>query len=406
MRARLIQGKASSGYSRCGRTDKGVSALCQVVALQVRSKYLSTYEGLLPASPYGSVEVAGRPVTEYNYCNILNQLLPPAIRTLAWVPVTEKFSARFSCESRTYRYFFHKKGRDLSRMRQAAQAFVGDHDFRNFAKMDAANVSNFRRVIKFVRVEEMGSSSDDYTQMCVFEVSGYAFLYHMVRCMVSVLFMVGEGKEEASVINEMLDINKVPGRPLYKLAPDLPLVLHNCGYRSLDFSYSPAVLWRLQGHVGDMWEEATLKAARLQNALEYFGTALVKRKIVKAELLGSANKAQRAALNAMDLPDWESEEEITWSQAVLLLKALGLTPEGAGASGSKNQSCGLAPWKKLLERPREKTYEERVVTMKGCKKERFDKNQSYKEGKQEGEAMSAAEWEAHCCALRDQGNVM
>lgn len=32
-------------------------------------------------------------------------------------------------------------------MREGAQKFVGEHDFRNFCKMDAANVHNFRRHI-------------------------------------------------------------------------------------------------------------------------------------------------------------------------------------------------------------------------------------------------------------------
>ncbi len=33
-------------------------------------------------------------------------------------------------------------------------------------------------------------------QVCIFEVTGKAFLWHMIRCMMSVLFMVGEGKED------------------------------------------------------------------------------------------------------------------------------------------------------------------------------------------------------------------
>ena len=46
----------------------------------------------------GTVEV-----TEIDYCGVLNRVLPPDIRALAWAPVTEDFSARFSCSDRTYR---------------------------------------------------------------------------------------------------------------------------------------------------------------------------------------------------------------------------------------------------------------------------------------------------------------
>lgn len=42
-------------------------------------------------------------LTEIDYCGILNRVLPPDVRALAWAPVTEGFSARFSCSDRTYR---------------------------------------------------------------------------------------------------------------------------------------------------------------------------------------------------------------------------------------------------------------------------------------------------------------
>lgn len=42
-------------------------------------------------------------VVEIDYCGILNRVLPPDVRALAWAPVTEGFSARFSCSDRTYR---------------------------------------------------------------------------------------------------------------------------------------------------------------------------------------------------------------------------------------------------------------------------------------------------------------
>jgi hypothetical protein len=38
-KAKLIDSRATSGYSRCGRTDKGVSAVGQVVALQLKSAF-------------------------------------------------------------------------------------------------------------------------------------------------------------------------------------------------------------------------------------------------------------------------------------------------------------------------------------------------------------------------------
>lgn len=57
-------------------------------------------------SPEIAAAQAGKVVTrvaEMDYCGMLNKVLPPDIRALAWAPVTEGFSARFSCSDRTYR---------------------------------------------------------------------------------------------------------------------------------------------------------------------------------------------------------------------------------------------------------------------------------------------------------------
>jgi hypothetical protein len=48
--------------------------------------------------------------------------------------------------------------------------------------------------------------------------------------MVSVLFLVGQLREEPSIIEMLLDIKNTPGKPQYDMADDLPLVLWDCGY--------------------------------------------------------------------------------------------------------------------------------------------------------------------------------
>lgn len=84
-------------FSRCGRTDKGVSAMNQVISLHVRSN--------LTREEQQDEENDGR---EIDYVHILNQLLPDDIRISAVClrPPTN-FDARFSCQYRHYRYLFH-----------------------------------------------------------------------------------------------------------------------------------------------------------------------------------------------------------------------------------------------------------------------------------------------------------
>ncbi|CAN0067146.1 unnamed protein product [Ectocarpus fasciculatus] len=78
---------------------------------------------------------AGGEIAEIDYCGILNRVLPPGVRALAWAPVTEGFSARFSCSDRTYRYFFMARDMDIKAMDEAASKIVGSHDFRNLCKI-------------------------------------------------------------------------------------------------------------------------------------------------------------------------------------------------------------------------------------------------------------------------------
>lgn len=50
---------------------------------------------------------------ELNYCKMLNSLLPKDIRIIAWSPVKKDYSARFDCESRTYKYWFPRADLDV-----------------------------------------------------------------------------------------------------------------------------------------------------------------------------------------------------------------------------------------------------------------------------------------------------
>ena len=156
----LVKDRPSSKYSRCGRTDKGVSAYGQVVGLSVRSAIplrdgegYEVMEDRLPRNSYQgcSVLIKGkgddgggceeRVLREMDFCKVLNGLLPEEIRAIGWCPVTDGFSARFSAKDRTYRYFFAERDLNISAMNDGLSKIVGEHDFRNLAKMDTENVT-------------------------------------------------------------------------------------------------------------------------------------------------------------------------------------------------------------------------------------------------------------------------
>jgi tRNA pseudouridine(38-40) synthase len=73
-----------SQYSKCGRTDKGVSALANVISLWLRQVYSFSFYFSFFRSPAFS-----------DYCKMLNHCLPPDIRILQYAPVPYDFDARF-----------------------------------------------------------------------------------------------------------------------------------------------------------------------------------------------------------------------------------------------------------------------------------------------------------------------
>ncbi len=133
-RTRLVVDRESCRWSCGGRTDKGVSALGQVVALKVRS---NMPRGHAPADGDGDAggggsgggegggaeggggvsEGGAKPWSEIDYVGVINRCLPDDIRVLGWAPVRDDFSARFSADCRTYKYFFMARRDAISRER-------------------------------------------------------------------------------------------------------------------------------------------------------------------------------------------------------------------------------------------------------------------------------------------------
>ncbi|XP_042454481.1 tRNA pseudouridine(38/39) synthase-like isoform X1 [Zingiber officinale] len=260
-RTKLMVGtKESSGYSRCGRTDKGVSSSGQVISLYLRSNLKDA--GGNTVNQMSTLEQK----CEIDYVRVLNRVLPGDIRVVGWCPVPTDFHSRFSCLSREYRYLFWKGNLDILAMKQAAGKFIGEYDFRNFCKMDAANVNNYRRKITFFDISlSKKRYADD--ELWAMTVRGSAFLWHQVRCMVAVLFMIGQGLESPDVINALLDTIKTPRKPQYNMAPEAPLILRFCEFENLEFICSPDASRALHEHLKSEVQRYILQAAIFDEAL-------------------------------------------------------------------------------------------------------------------------------------------
>ncbi|CAI5759767.1 unnamed protein product [Candida verbasci] len=207
-------------YSKCGRTDKGVSALNQVISINLRSN-LTPEEQMKPEND----------IKELDYISILNANLPEDIRIheICLRPPKD-FDARFSCEYRHYKYFFKKNDLDIDLMQKGADSYLGVHDFRNFCKLDGSKqLTNFTREIFKSEIVHL---IDDYYY---FNLQGNAFLWHQVRCMIGILLLVGQKLESPEIVSDLMNIDKFSTKPVYEMANDIPLVLYDCIFPEMEW---------------------------------------------------------------------------------------------------------------------------------------------------------------------------
>ncbi|KAF9578998.1 tRNA pseudouridine synthase 3, partial [Lunasporangiospora selenospora] len=315
---RLIDDPQNCDYSRCGRTDRGVSGLGQVVALTVRSSLPKDSPFVIQPKPEG--EEGGATETDKNnveqkteeeqerewavleaeestkgelaYISMINRLLPPDIRVLAWTPVPEDFNARFNCDWREYKYFFPRGTIDIDRMRLGAKKYLGAHDFRNFCKFDnTKEITNYERVVLDIRIDPVpGYEFPEHSGRQFYELTlrGTAFLWHQVRCMMSVLFTIGHGLEEPEVIDALMDVENCPAKPTYDMASDLPLVLYDCHFKR--------VKWLYQTEVG-VSSQNDMMAMRLYRSMEDAWSSHMIKSLMYSRLLSRMDQATLLNIN-------------------------------------------------------------------------------------------------------------
>lgn len=172
-----------------GRTDTGVHAAFQVVHFD-----------------------SGAQRVERAWLLGTNTHLPKSAVARWVMPVADDFHARFSAQSRRYRYTIINRfvrpaiGRerlswirrplDVDRMQQASRCLIGLHDFTSFRTVACQAHSPVRdlRRIEF-------SQEHDLIHM---DIEANGFLHHMVRNIIGSLMEVGHGAQPVEWIAEVL----------------------------------------------------------------------------------------------------------------------------------------------------------------------------------------------------------
>ncbi|RZN36996.1 MAG: tRNA pseudouridine(38-40) synthase TruA [Methanophagales archaeon ANME-1-THS] len=237
----IMRDRASSNYAAAGRTDKGVHALGQVVSFD------TAYPNLTP--------------------RMINSLLPDDIWIIAIAKPPQGFHARRDAISRAYRYFLAVHPAlelDITRMREAAELFIGAHDFSNFAqpsdqdrKEDVPGCHTTIREVKRLEVV-----SDKTRSFIIIDIEADGFLRKMVRKIVSALKLVGSGTKAKSWVEDLLELRITDQ---IEPVPAFGLLLKAVVYHGLEF-------------VEDGYAKRRI-AARIQENLRFHATM--------AEVLGT-----------------------------------------------------------------------------------------------------------------------
>ena len=172
----------------CSRTDSGVHAnmfCCTVTKKGENSLYTEIATEKIP-----------RAMTAH---------LSPDVAVYCAEWVSDEFHPRYDVEYKEYEYLICNaavrdpflEGRswyiaqkftdaDIERMNEAAESFVGEHDFTAFMAL-GSTVQSTVRCVKYAIVEKVGD-------VIKFRVAADGFLYNMVRIMTGTLVAVAQGK--------------------------------------------------------------------------------------------------------------------------------------------------------------------------------------------------------------------
>lgn len=175
----------------CGRTDAGVHALRYCANFKTDSRI-----------PIDRFPLAA------------NTHLPADISVFDAVEAPEDFNAILSCEKKEYVYklcnsrindpFLHKRAcffpspLKFEKMQEAAQAFVGEHDFRAVRSVGTETKTTVRRVYWCDMVKE--------GDLMTMAVCANGFLYNMARAIMGTIVYAGLGKLEPADIPSLLEL--------------------------------------------------------------------------------------------------------------------------------------------------------------------------------------------------------
>ena len=199
----LIEDTKESFFRSASRTDKNVSALCNIVA-------------------FNTIASKGR-IME---C-LSNELTD--ITTYGIAEVESDFNPRY-VKMRQYRYYLLSSDLDIEKIVTTSSFFTGEHNFSNFAKLES-----FKDPIRTIDNIVFNLEND----FLIIDFYAQTFLWHQIRIIISALEKVGSGKLEKEQI--LAALNNPDNKVDFGLSSAKPLVLMDIIY-DFKFEYDKNLL--------------------------------------------------------------------------------------------------------------------------------------------------------------------
>ncbi|KAM4036882.1 pseudouridylate synthase 1 homolog isoform 1-T3 [Anomaloglossus baeobatrachus] len=198
-------------FQRCARTDKGVSALAQVISVKLFENGVNPVE-------------------------TINSYLPSEIRVTGVKRATTGFNSKIMCDARTYSYTlptfalsrdpssvpdssFRLPREDFHHVNRLLSFYKGTHSFHNFTRGKLSDDPSARRHIYQISCSEpFVRHGVEFARILI---KGQSFMMHQIRKMVGLIIAVVKGAATPELLPLSVRINKTN----LPLAPALGLVL-------------------------------------------------------------------------------------------------------------------------------------------------------------------------------------
>lgn len=221
-------------FQRAARTDKGVSAVRQIVSLKIPQAEIT-----------------------HSFPDKVNQHLPPEVRVICVRKVTQGFDAKLTCDARTYSYMlptfaFCDKAEDfedyritddrIKEVNKFLESYLGTHNYYNFTSGREANDPSCNRFIMSCECGEPFVQNG--LEFCIIRVKGQSFMLHQIRKMVGLAIAVTRKLAAEEVLTKAWDKKRVD----IPKAPGLGLMLEEVHYEWYNKKYGgdgvhEALIW-------------------------------------------------------------------------------------------------------------------------------------------------------------------